>query len=391
MALRDTARRAVQFWQNAYVFGFLGNTTWQKGGGTLNVFHCRTRIFFGDGALSQLEQCGAGSVLVVTDRFFQESGLAQKVGAMASKNHVSVFSEVTPDPSAELVAKGEAMFRSCQPDLLIALGGGSPMDCAKAILYLQERRPLFVAIPTTSGTGSEVTGFSIVSHGGVKHPIVDEALLPDWAILDPSLLHALPKGLIAETGMDVLAHDLEALAARGASAFSDALARGSFAVCMEQLPASYAGDPAVRGRIHEAATMAGLAFQHAGLGICHSLAHALGGRFHIAHGRLNAILLPAVLEYNSAACLGAYLSLARSIGVSGATERLLLRTLIAAVCRLRAALDLPATLQQAGIPAAELDTALDALADTAMADPCTASNPRSPTRDDLKAILRQVR
>lgn len=357
----------------------------------MNSFHCKPKIFFGNGALDQLRQCPARSVLIVTDRFFAENGTAQRIGAMIPGAAVTIFSDVTPDPSTELVAKGAAVFAQCRPEALIALGGGSPMDCAKAILYLQDSHPLFVAIPTTSGTGSEVTSFSIVTHGGAKHPIVDEALLPDWAILDADLLEKLPKGLIADAGMDILAHDLEALAATGASPFSDALARGSFCVCFEKLHDSFSGSTAVRGPIHEAATMAGIAFDHAGLGICHALSHALGGRFHIAHGRLNAILLPPVLEYNSPACLDKYVSLAKTSGVSGATDKLLLRNFIAAICRLRASLELPSTLGQAGIPPAELDAALDALAETALADPCTATNPRKPGKDELIAILRQVK
>lgn len=139
----------------------MGNTTLQKGGVFLNAFHCKPHIFFGAGALEQLHHCPAKSALIVTDRFFAESGTAQRIGAMIPGASLTVFSDVTPDPSTELVAKGAAIFQQCRPDVLIALGGGSPMDCAKAILYLQNERPLFIAIPTTSGTGSEATSFSI--------------------------------------------------------------------------------------------------------------------------------------------------------------------------------------------------------------------------------------
>lgn len=363
----------------------------RKAGETLQSFHCKPILYFGSGALEQLCQCHAKSVLVITDRFFAENGLAQTVGAMVPGAAVTIFSEVTPDPSAELVARGAEVYQRCKPDAVIALGGGSPMDCAKAIVYLQDPKPFFVAIPTTSGTGSEVTRFSIVTHSGVKHPIVDAALLPDWAILDPELLQNLPKGLIADAGMDVLSHDLEAVAAKNASPFSDALAMGSFRLCLKHLPASYAGDTSVRGDVHAAAAMAGLAFDHAGLGICHALAHALGGAFHVAHGRLNGVLLPAVLAFNCEACLPRYAELARAAGIEGATDRLLLRHLTDAVKKLRNQLHLPATLREAGISGEALDSGLDALAGAALADPCLASNPRTATRDDLKAILRRVR
>ena len=363
----------------------------RKAGESLQYFHCKPILYFGSGALEQLKHCKAASVLVITDRFFAENGLAQRVGALVPNAAVTIFSEVTPDPSAELVARGAAVLRQCRPDAVIALGGGSPMDCAKAIVYLQEPQPFFVAIPTTSGTGSEVTRFSIVTHNGVKHPLVDEALLPDWAILDSDLLANLPKGLIADAGMDVISHDLEAVAAKGASPFSDALATGSFRLCLRHLHASYEGDVSVRGDIHAAAAMAGMAFDHAGLGVCHALAHALGGAFHVAHGRLNGVLLPAVLTFNAEACLSRYADLARASGIEGATDHLALRHLITAVTRLRSLLRLPATLREAGISGEALDAALDALTEAALADPCLASNPRPASRDDLRAILRRVR
>ena len=363
----------------------------RKAGESLQSFHCKPILYFGSGALEQLRQCRAASVLVVTDRFFAENGLAQRVGSLVPGAAVTIFSEVTPDPSAELVARGVEALRRCSPDAVIALGGGSPMDCAKAMVYLQDPRPFFIAIPTTSGTGSEVTRFSIVTHNGVKHPLVDAALLPDWAILDPDLLQNLPKGLIADAGMDVITHDLEAIAATGASPFSDALAMGSFRLCLRHLPASFEGDVSVRGEVHAAAAMAGLAFDHAGLGVCHALAHALGGAFHVAHGKLGGVLLPAVLSFNGEACLHRYADLARSAGLEGATERLLLRHLIDAVSRLRSLLRLPATLREAGIPGEALDAALDALTTAALADPCLRTNPRPASREDLKAILRRVR
>ncbi|MCI8524688.1 MAG: iron-containing alcohol dehydrogenase [Oscillospiraceae bacterium] len=367
----------------------MGNPRREKGGVILQTFSQYPRIFFGSGALDQLTQCRAQSVLVVTDRFFSENGTAQAVGARVPGAEVTVFGGVTPDPPVAVVAAGAAVLARCRPQALIALGGGSVLDCAKAMLYLQDLRPLFVAVPTTSGSGSEVTGFSILTHGGVKHPLVDDALRPDWAILDASLLTTLPPGLIAETGMDAVCHSLEAAAARGASPLSDALAYHAFVLCLAHLPASYRGDTAVRGEVHLAAAMAGMAFDHAGLGLCHALAHALGGRFHTAHGRLGGVLLPGVLAYNGEACAPRYAALARSAGLGAATDRLSLRNLIAAVCRLRDALGLPATLSQAGIAREELTAALDGLVQAALSDPCAASNPREAGAEDLKTILRR--
>lgn len=357
----------------------------------MKTFFCKPKIYSGPDALTQLSRLRAESVLLITDRFFAESGVTDRIASLMPNAKLTVFSDVTPDPPVELVAKGAAAFQSCKPDAVIALGGGSPMDCAKAILYLQEEKPFFAAIPTTSGSGSEMTAFSIVTHGGVKKPLVDESLRPDWAILDETLLQKLPKTLIADTGMDLIAHCLEALAATNASTFSDALAEGAFRVCITNLHASYTGDVTVRGQIHEAASMAGLAFDHAGLGVLHALAHALGGRFHIAHGRLCAILSGAVLEYNAPACQAKYVRLARISGISGATDHMAFRNLISAISRLRSSLEMPGTLQQAGISPRELRAASDGVTEAALRDACLETAPRKPTRDDLKAILQQVK
>lgn len=357
----------------------------------MKTFFCKPKLFTGPDALSQLTRLRAKSVLLITDRFFAENGVTDHIAALLPEAKLTVFSDVTPDPPVELVAKGAAVFQTSAPEAVIALGGGSPMDCAKAILYLQEQKPLFIAVPTTSGSGSEMTAFSIVTHDGVKKPLVDETLRPDWAILDETLLQKLPKTLIADTGMDLIAHCLEALAGTSASAFTDALAEGAFRICFANLHASYTGDVTVRGQIHEAASMAGLAFDHAGLGVLHALAHALGGRFHLSHGRLCAILSTAVLEFNAPACQKKYVHLARTAGISGATDHMAFRNLISALSRLRSSLEMPGSLQQAGISPRELRAASDAIANAALRDPCLDTAPRKPAFEDLKAILQQVK
>lgn len=367
-----------------------GHTTGKKGGAVMQSFSLGPILYYGDDALSQLSRCRARSVLVVTDSFFDRSGLARQVAGRIPGADVTIFSQVTPDPSVELVARGAEVLERLQPEALLALGGGSPIDCAKAMVYTADRRPLFIAVPTTSGTGSEVTRFAIVSHGGVKHPLIDETLRPDWAILDPGLLQGLPPALVADAGMDTVTHCLEALAADGASPLTDGLALEALALCVALLPRSYRGETAVRGRLHLAATMAGLAFDHAGLGLCHALAHALGGRFHVAHGRLGGVLLPAVVAFNGAARPERYRAAAKAAGVSGTADSLLVRGLAAALERLRAALGLPATLAEAGIDPGALEAALDSLVEAALADPCLAANPRPAGPEDLRALLRRA-
>lgn len=345
----------------------------------MESFVCSTRLCFGENALQALQTLGAKRAFLVTDPFFAKNGTAQHILSLLPDAETEVFDRVGGEPTLAMVAQGVDRLQKFRPDTLLALGGGSAIDCAKGILSLAQSEARLVAIPTTSGTGSEVTSFSILTHEGVKHPLIDEALRPQLAILDDSLLRALPKGLIADAGMDVLTHCLEAIASKNATAFTTVLASAAFRTTLEQLPASYAGDISVRGRIHEAASMAGVAFDNAGLGVCHALSHALGGAFHLPHGRLNAILLPPVLRFNAPAA--PYTVLAAYCGLSGTNG------LIFAVQRLRRRLELPETLTAAGLERSEVLAKADALCAAALADPCLAANPRPVTADDLHRLL----
>lgn len=355
------------------------------------IFHCPTKIYSGSHALDVLRDFQAKRVLVVTDSFFSKSGKALEIAHRIPGAQVQIFDAVVPDPPAALAAKGAALCGAFHPDLLIALGGGSPMDCAKAIKLAYGEKLCFVAIPTTSGSGSEMTSFSILTHQGVKHPLVDPALRPNMAILDASLLEKLPSSLIADTGMDLLAHCVEALGATDRTGFSDALAFHGAATVLRKLERSFRGDLSVRLCIHEAASMAGMAFDNAGLGICHALAHAIGGVFHIPHGRLCAMLLPGVMACNQSEVLSQYAALAGFCGLPGATERLALKNLTAAILRLQRTLLLPQNLQQAGITKEQWQQAEENILQAALADPCCKTNPVPVTGELLKDVLRTVR
>lgn len=356
----------------------------------MGVFYSPVRIFTGPGALDALAQWRAVRALLVTDRFFSESGVAQSVAARLPGAQVEIFDRVKPDPPAALAAEGAALCQRLKPELLIALGGGSPLDCAKAIRLAAESPMDFVAIPTTSGSGAEMTSFSILSHGGVKHALVDPALRPDAAILDPSLLTGLPAGLIADTGMDLIAHCLEAAVATGRTGFSDALAAHGLRTALDCLEPSFRGDASVRLRLHEAAAMAGMSFDSAGLGILHALAHALGGAFPVPHGRLCAMLIPPVVGANLSASLGDYAALARACGIEAAADRLAVRSLLQRLDRLRCKLRLPANLAEAGIAREDYQAKVSALVEAVLADPCGKTNPVPVTRDLAETILRAV-
>ncbi len=346
-------------------------------------FSCKTKIISGPGSAQRLKELGAKRLLAVTDPYFYENGTAQKIAGLSGAQ-VEYFHRVAPDPSVELAAEGAAAVRRFRPDTVLALGGGSAMDLAKAMVYFSGTDARLIAMPTTSGSGSEVTSFAILTHGGTKHPLVDERLRPEIAIVDPELVAALPKALIADGGFDVLTHAMEALVATGAGPITDALAADAFGATFQALPSSLDGCQSARARIHTAATEAALAFDQAGLGVCHALSHSLGGTLHLPHGRLNAILLPAVLGANAQP---KYARLARAAGLEGRGTAMAVRALRSALIRLRRELGLPGTLAEAGVTS--LDT--EAIIQAALADPCCATNPVPVTVGLLHRILQEVR
>ena len=353
-------------------------------------YEADTRIISGHGAAAALQEYGAQRLLMVTDPFFYENSTAARIAAAAKAQKVTYFHKVKPDPSVELAAEGTALVREVKPDLIVALGGGSAIDCAKAMLYFSGSEARFVAIPTTSGSGSEVTDFAILTHKGVKHPLVDERLRPDMAILDSTLLEQMPKSLIADAGFDVISHALEAYVAANAGMITDALAKDAFCTVYALLPASYGGNTDVRLKIHTAATMAGMAFTQAGLGLCHAMAHSLGGAFHLPHGRLNAMLLPAVISCNAYAAGEKYARIAGAAGIGGSAQTMAVRSLNNALVRLRRELNMPATLAQAGIEPAAVRSNADKLVEAVLADPCCTTNPMKVEGYMVRRILEEV-
>ena len=358
----------------------------------MELFAIRPEIRFGPEALAALEELAGRRVLIVTDEFLaHKSGLLEGVKARLKGCEISVFDQVRPDPSLRLVAQGVHVLRAFGPDAVLAFGGGSPMDCAKAMRHFAggDPPPELWCIPTTAGTGSEVTSFAVLTDAdaGVKYPLVDDALLPDRAVLDPSLLSGVPPAVTADTGMDVLTHAAEGCVARKATPFSDAMGEKAFSMAWRSLSEAHAGDSAAKGEMLLASCLAGISFNAAGLGICHSLAHALGGRFHLPHGRLNALILPHVIHFNAADGTAAekYGRLAKLCGLAANP-----RSLAAGLNRLRAQLKLPERLSACGVEGKELTAALDGLAEAAQADLCAPSNPRPAAAEDLKSLLREL-
>ena len=321
---------------------------------------------------------------------------------------VELFEGIEPDPSVETVMKGAAAMGKFQPDWIVAIGGGSPIDAAKAMWVFYEhpeltfddvkkpfslpplrQKAIFVAIPSTSGTATEVTSFSVITDysTGIKYPLADFNLTPDLAILDLDIPLTMPKTLTAHTGMDALTHATEAYVSTFANGFTDPLAKQAVSDIFDNILESYHGDKEARGKMHIAQCLAGMAFSNGLLGITHSLAHKIGAVFHIPHGCANAILLPYVIQYNKKACMSRYAELARTAGLPGHTDAQLVLSYEDAIRRLDSMMDIPLSLADYGVPEELYLEKKESIAHNAVLDACTPENPRKVDDETMGRIL----
>lgn len=399
-------------------------------------FKVPPKIYFHNNSIQYLEKMSnIKRAFIVTDPMMAKLGYVEKIlNYLRKRNdycHAEIFSEVEPDPSVETIMRGVQAMNNFQPDVIIALGGGSAMDAAKGMwlfyehpdtnfdgikqkfLDIRKRTVAFpklghkaqmVCIPTTSGTGSEVTSFSVITDKGenIKYPLADYELTPDVAIIDPQFVMTMPKSIAADTGMDVLTHAIEAYVSVMASDFTDGLALQAIKIVFEYLLKSYNGDTIAREKMHNASCIAGMAFTNAFLGLNHSMAHKLGGEYHIPHGRANIILLPYVIRYNSSKPTKfatfpkyekfiadvRYAEIAKSIGLPCSTTEEGVNNLIKAIKDLSKKLGLPETIKECGIDEKVfMDNLLD-LSDKAFGDQCTTANPRYPLVTEIAEIYK---
>lgn len=374
----------------------------------MQTFYVKTKVCSGDGAMDILSGFHGRNAVIFTDAFMVKSGVAARVAEKLSNcANVRIFDAIKPDPPIELVADGLKVLLDANADLVVALGGGSSIDAAKATILMAKRSGAkdnisLIAIPTTSGTGSEVTSFAVITdrEKGVKYPLVDEELLPDYAIMDPTLVVSAPPHITADTGFDVITHALEAYISVNANDYSDALAEKALELAFAYLPKAYADgqDLEAREKMHTASCLAGMAFNAVSLGINHGIAHQLGARFHIPHGRANAMLLPHVVRFNADldANFGAkqetaaslrIAHIARRIGLSGDDTNALVLALVRHLFYMLKMTETPATLKEAGVTKEAYEAVKAAMIDAALKDACTATNPRPVTADDVASIL----
>ena len=377
-------------------------------------FHISTDIYFSDGALERLTQITSKKAYIVTDPFMVKGGGIRAITKPLQQGGTDyeLFTEVIPDPPLEKVAAGVKGFQASGCDTIIGVGGGSAMDLSKSIRRMAEELnpgvhiPL-ICIPTTSGTGSEVTSFAVISdtEHQVKIPLVSEDMTPDEAILDAVLVRSVPAGITADTGMDVLTHAIEAYVSTEHNDFSGALAEKAVEIVGQYLYRSYSDneDAHARKKMHIAATLAGIAFNASSLGLNHGMAHAVGAHFHVPHGRANAMLLPLVIEYNAGVSnvtknrqlhdpvVERYCTIANVLGLSSVNDVMTIHSLCNYIRYLNEAMGIPLHLSQMlTITKEQYEAELDAMAEAALDDSCTATNPRVPLKPEVIELFRKL-
>lgn len=372
----------------------------------METYFVKPRIYMDSEGVAEILK-NKTKALIVTDQFMAQSQMTDYLTVPMMKAGVEyrIFDEVKPDPDIATITKGVSIMTEFQPDVIFALGGGSPIDAAKAINYLawkggMGKKCYFTAVPTTSGTGSEVTSFAVISDPATKskYPLISDDLLPDAAVLDARLTESVPASITADTGIDVFTHAIEAFVSINNNDFTDAAAEKAVKLVRSNLLTAYR-DPhnlVARQKMHHASCLAGMAFSNAGLGLNHGMAHTLGAHFHIPHGKANAMVLPYVMSFNCGCQDGLreeakrYARLARACFVESDSVRQSAFNMIRSTKQLIRNLGFPESLRDMKIDEREYKAALDEMAEAALADRCTATNPRVPTKDDIKEMFMEA-
>ncbi|MDO4518699.1 MAG: 1-propanol dehydrogenase PduQ [Eubacteriales bacterium] len=380
----------------------------------MNTFKMLTEVHFGDNALGRLKDIPYNRVLIITDPFVVQSKMIDLVTAPleAGNKTYEIFCDVVPDAPLDKIAAGVKAFLAYKPDVVVAVGGGSAIDSSKAIREFASKIDNYgkvglIAIPTTSGTGSEVTSFAVVNdtEAKIKYPLISDELTADEAILDAELVRSVPPAITADTGMDVLTHAIESYVSLRHNEFSSALAEKAIEICGVFLLRAYldGNDVHARKKMHVASCLAGLSFNTAGLGITHSMAHQLGAKFHIPHGRANAMLMPHIVEYNAGInkhsrsqkeyppAVKRYTNIAHLLGLSSYNKVMSVRSLVNWIQFMQKEMNIPLTIQELHTVSPEdYFAAIDDMAEAALKDACTPDNPKVPTKEDIVKIYAKL-
>ncbi|WP_160675194.1 iron-containing alcohol dehydrogenase [Clostridium sp. C8-1-8] len=377
----------------------------------MNRFTLPRDIYYGKGSMEQLKNVeGKKAVVVTGGSSMRKSGfLDRAVDYLKEANiEVNLIEGVEPDPSVETVMNGSKQMLQYGPDLIVAMGGGSAIDAAKAMWIFYEypeesfeniKKPFsipelrnkarFIAIPSTSGTATEVTAFSVITdyNTKIKYPLADFDITPDIAIVDSELAESMPPKLTAHTGMDAMTHGIEAYVATQHTCFTDPLALQAIHMVRDNLLKSYQGDMVCRENMHYAQCLAGMAFSNALLGITHSMAHKTGAVFNIPHGCANAIYLPYVIDFNKKACMDRYADISRRLKLEGNSDEELVESLRELIRYMNEKLGIPNTLKEYGVKEDLFNEKLKEISANAIEDACTLSNPRKITKEEMEKLF----
>lgn len=368
----------------------------------MKEFIIKPEIKYGIDSLKALSNLPFKKFFIVTDKMMVELGIIKNIiNNLPANVEIKVFDEVLPNPTIEIVENGIQEYIKFEPECVIALGGGSPIDACKGILYFGDKifkalnkkiERIFIAVPTTSGTGSEVTSYSVITSKNSKIALANNEMLPNIAILNPEFMKTLPKKVIADTGMDVLTHALEAYVSNNSNNFTNALALEAIKIIAKDLLCHYENKELLEPRenIQQASCMAGIAFNNSSLGINHSIAHTIGAKFHIPHGRANAIVLPYIIEANTKAYIK-YAELAKQIGLlkenSKSCGKEAFRIFVEI---LKKKMEIPHCLQDMGISFEEYKKLIPEMLKDIKNDICTTYNPNSLTDEEYIKLLLKI-
>lgn len=371
-------------------------------------------VYFGQGTIAELKNLnGKRAAIIIGGNSVKNNGALAQVEKYLKEAgmETTLIEGVENDPSVQTVMNGVQIMNQFQPDWIVGLGGGSPMDAAKAMWIFYEypeftfeeaakpfnlpelrQKAKYAAIPTTSGTGSEVTSFAVITDNetGVKYPIADFNITPDIAIIDTDLAQSMPAKLVAHTGMDALTHALEAYVSTMSNELTDALAMKSMEMIQQYLIDSFKGDENSRAKMHISQCLAGMSFSNAILGIVHSMAHKTGKIFAIPHGCANAIYLPIAIEFNAQVAGAKYADAAKRLGLSGSNETELVQSLVKLIRDFNKAMGIPASLKEFGLDETLFLDNLEDVSVNSIADPCTGTNPREISVEQMKDLFNKA-